>query len=73
MGCPAFCLDCLRGYLKVKETIMKFRRLFVTAAVVSLFFVKATQGFAQIAVSDITDNLNEFSDDMTGALPFMAP
>ena len=51
---------------------MKFRRLFVTAAVVSLFFVKATQGFAQIAVSDITDNLNEFSDDMTGALPFMA-
>ena len=51
---------------------MKFRPLFFTSAVVSLFFVKSTQGFAQIALSDIADNLNEFSDDMAGALPFMA-
>ena len=51
---------------------MKFKPLFVTAAVVSLFFVKAAQGFAQASLQDISDHLNEFSDDMAGALSFMA-
>ncbi|MDR2343285.1 MAG: hypothetical protein LBD86_01990 [Spirochaetaceae bacterium] len=51
---------------------MKFRCLFVAAAVTSLFFVKAGQGFAQTPVRDIADDLNEFADDMAGALPFIA-
>ncbi|MDR2343882.1 MAG: hypothetical protein LBD86_05060 [Spirochaetaceae bacterium] len=54
---------------------MKFRRLLATAAVTSLFLVKAAQGFAQtpsVLMGDIADDLDEFANDISGALPFMA-
>jgi hypothetical protein len=52
---------------------MKLRQLFVAAAVISLLFVKSAPVFAQVvSARDVADALEEFSDDMSGALPFMA-
>ncbi|MDR2796279.1 MAG: hypothetical protein LBB47_06185 [Spirochaetaceae bacterium] len=52
---------------------MKLRPLFVTTVVVTLFFVNPARGFTQtLDIRDIADDLGDFSDDMSGALPFLA-
>jgi hypothetical protein len=53
---------------------MKIKSLFVIAGIAALIFFKPTYGFAQtpVPIQDIADDLNEFSDDMSGAASFMA-
>jgi hypothetical protein len=51
---------------------MKFKSLFVTAAMIAIAFVKPADSFAQVSMRDIGDDLKEFSDDISGAAPFMA-
>jgi hypothetical protein len=51
---------------------MKFKALFVTAAIIAIAFIKPAHGFAQVSLRDIGDDLKEFSDDISGVLPFMA-
>jgi hypothetical protein len=53
---------------------MKFKPFFAIAAVMAIVLIKPESGFAQTPVKarDIADDLKEFSDDMSGALPFIA-